>query len=384
MQKQHLPYRSPIAELTRRCLSYKRISFKAYFVLVLYYIKLFAALPFSFLQTLVYGKKIRNTRITEPPVFIIGHYRSGTTYLHTLLSKDERFGFFSNYDMVCPGTSLLFGNMLKNLLQSIVRLFNIKTSFFNNKTPDLDEPAEEDRFLVNKGSGFTDYWGFLFPLMKDALKECSGNLANELYFKKWEKEYTNALQLITYKHKGKRLVLKSPPNTMRIKYLLRLFPEARFIYLQRDPYHVFYSMKSLWIRAIQKYCLQPLTEREVEEVVLAHFAVMIDRYREDRMLIPGKNLIELTYERLEANPYGTIAAIYEQLNLPGFDCFGEKLRHQLIKEKNYKKYQYNCDEQKLTLIELRWSKYIRRWKKAVDKELLIKEQEPEVCDATEA
>ena len=82
--------------------------------------------------------------------------------MHTLLAKDERFASLSNYDMICPCSSLLFGAGLKRFLQSVINLFQIKTSMFNNKIPDLDEPAEEDRFLINKAAACTDYWGF-FP-----------------------------------------------------------------------------------------------------------------------------------------------------------------------------------------------------------------------------
>src|SRR5262245_14846118 len=42
-------------------------------------------------QRLRYGRKIEATQIEQPPVFIIGHWRSGTTYLHELMHLDERF-----------------------------------------------------------------------------------------------------------------------------------------------------------------------------------------------------------------------------------------------------------------------------------------------------
>jgi len=39
----------------------------------------------------------------------------------------------------------------------------------------------------------------------------------------------------------KRLLLKSPVHTARIKLLLKLFPDAQFVYIHRNPYDVFRS-----------------------------------------------------------------------------------------------------------------------------------------------
>ncbi len=44
------------------------------------------------LQQLFFGRKIRETRIKHPPIFLIGHWRSGTTHLHELMIRDELAG----------------------------------------------------------------------------------------------------------------------------------------------------------------------------------------------------------------------------------------------------------------------------------------------------
>jgi len=359
MKQRATAYNIPVLELTRRCLKYGKISATGLFILIAYYIKLLIGMVLGFCQNLFYSRRISATKILKPPIFILGHYRSGTTYLHTLLSKDKRFGYLTNYDMVCANSSLLFGSWLKKTLQFIIKLFNMKTSFFNNKRPDLDEPAEEDRFLINKGLPYTDYWGFVFPLSKGALTECSKQLKKENYFPGWKKAYLHTLKLITYKNSGKQLVLKNPPNTERIKYLLKLFPDAKFVYIHRNPYHVFYSMRNLWIRAIKKYCLQKITDDQVEEIVFDLFEHMIDQYETDKFLIPAKNLFEVKYEQLEADPLLTMKEMYAALNLPAFDEISSDLKTHLTKDRNYKKFHYSFSEETFRHIEIRWSKYIK-------------------------
>jgi len=58
--------------------------------------------PFTVYEKLRYRNKIKQTEITKPPVFIIGHWRSGTTYLHTLLSKDQNFTYVTNMQAFMP------------------------------------------------------------------------------------------------------------------------------------------------------------------------------------------------------------------------------------------------------------------------------------------
>ena len=51
------------------------------------------------------GDAIEATRV-EAPVFILGHYRSGTTYLHELLSNDPGFASPNRFQAFNPSTFL--------------------------------------------------------------------------------------------------------------------------------------------------------------------------------------------------------------------------------------------------------------------------------------
>jgi hypothetical protein len=55
--------------------------------------------PLSFFQ-IMYSRKVREARITQAPVFVIGHPRTGTTHMHNLLNLDERF-YAPNTFQVC-------------------------------------------------------------------------------------------------------------------------------------------------------------------------------------------------------------------------------------------------------------------------------------------
>src|SRR5262245_40534931 len=59
------------------------------------------------LQTLWYGRRIARTEIREAPLFIIGHWRTGTTFLHELLILDERHTYPNYYECLEPNHFLL-------------------------------------------------------------------------------------------------------------------------------------------------------------------------------------------------------------------------------------------------------------------------------------
>lgn len=353
-----IPLKIPFITFTQKVLTAGKLSAKGYVLLFVYYLKLILVMPGTLLQHLLYANKINKTSIDKDPVFIIGHYRSGTTYLHKLMAADERFGFISYYDIICPNTSLLFGKWLQQVLQFIINRFRIKTAFFNNVIPSLEEPAEEERFLINKASAYTDYWRFVFPLHWNKWQSCSQLFKNKGYYQRWKKEYLYVLKLATYKHKGKQLLLKSPPNTERIQYLLQLFPNAKFIYISRNPYHLFYSMRNLWHKAIGRFCLQSITDEQIENIVFEHYAHLMEQYEKDKVLIPAGNLVEIQYEKLEADAQQVLQTIYKVLQLPHFEASHKRLATQLQKEKLYRKFEYEYSKETSEKIEKHWAKYI--------------------------
>ncbi len=352
---------SKIITFTLKVFAAGRLSAKGWVLLFVYYLKLILVLPGTLLQHLLYDSKINKTSINKDPVFIIGHYRSGTTYLHKLLAADERFGFISYYDIICPNTSLLFGKWLQRILQFIINRLKMKTAFFNNVIPSLDDPAEEERFLINKASVYTDYWRFVFPLNWNEWQSCAQLSTDPAYYMQWCKEYCYVLKLATYKCKGKQLLLKSPPGTERIPYLLQLFPNAKFIYISRNPYHLFYSMCNLWDKAIRKFCLQSITDEQIKGIVFNHYVHLLDQYERDKQLIPADNLIEVDYEHLKADTLLVLKTIYQCLQLEDFELVKERFLTQLQKEKHYRAFTYKYEAETYKEIESHWEKYIYQW-----------------------
>jgi hypothetical protein len=352
----------PLTEATRRVCCGGKITLKGVFLILAYYFQIVISLPLAFVQFLCYSRKIRNTSIANDPVFILGHYRSGTTYLHKLMASDRQFGYISNYDALFVNSNLVFGKKMQPVFQWLINTFRVKNPFFHNSIVLLSEPTEEDDYLMNKVSAYSAYWGLVFPKRWREWLNNSPQLYDPQYRKGWIKEYLKTLRAATFRSGGRRLVLKSPPNTERISLLLQLFPNAKFIYLYRNPYHLYYSARNMWKRAILGYySVQKLSDAELDEIIFGHFLHLAGKYEAEKELIPPGNLAEIPYEALKSDPFAAVQKLYSLLNLPGFEAAQGDLQQQIDQEKEYTTFPFQYSEETLKKVEEQWGEYIRKW-----------------------
>ena len=95
---------------------------------------------FKALETLVYGRRIEKTEVKEPPLFVLGYWRSGTTLLQTLLSKDPNFQHLPLYRTLFPWHFLLTEKIVTKLTAPFVP----KSRPMDNMSVSWDAPQEDD------------------------------------------------------------------------------------------------------------------------------------------------------------------------------------------------------------------------------------------------
>lgn len=76
--------------------------------------------PFRIKEHIMFEKTIKETEIKHDPIFILGHWRSGTTYLHNVLSLDKNLGYFSTFHAMLPGVFLGSGKRFKPFVASSI------------------------------------------------------------------------------------------------------------------------------------------------------------------------------------------------------------------------------------------------------------------------
>lgn len=184
---------------------------------------------------------------------------------------------------------------------------------------------------------------------------------NEQEKNTWKKTYLTFLKAVTYDANGKQLLLKNPANTARVKMLLELFPDARFIHIYRNPYTVYLSTLKTRMNVLGPFSLQHTTTQDVKQHVINHYPQLMEKYFEQKKLIPNGHLVELSYEDFVRNPLEQVQHVYETFGLSGFEEATSAMQAYLDERKDYRKNVYELDSKTRALIENRWGATIEKW-----------------------
>jgi hypothetical protein len=259
-------------------------------------------------QELQYGKKIEALRL-EGPVFILGHWRSGTTLLHEILALDRQLGAPTTYQCLNPHSFLLSVDGLVHRGAPIVRPAG-------DRLVSSASPQEEEFALLCRGA-VSPYESVIFPSALAQIVSLSDPREySEPDRKIWEDILVSFLKGIAYKAKGKRLLLKSPSNSFRVSTLCRLFPDAVFVQIVREPTAVVLSAVESWQKTWARYALSAESATAtIENLVIDEYLAMDAKVTESIRSLANRHAITIRYEELVVSPYETIERIYGALNL---------------------------------------------------------------------
>jgi len=302
------------------------------------------------LEKAVDGEDIAAAELVEPPIFILGYWRSGTTHLHNLLSLDPNFTCPTSYQTMCP--------------HHFVYSQPWGTGIFNALTPGkrpMDNmalygatPHEEEMALAGL-CGISPYMQALFPASENGVyaavdpdKLPPGALAE------WQAAFQLFLKKLSFS-KGKRIVLKSPPHLGRVRPLLQMFPGAKFIHIVRNPYAVYLSSQKLWRSGLAYSHLQKADPRKLDELILSWYTDLYALFERDRGLIPEGSFTELRFEDLENSPRECLEKIYAQLGLGDFDRYWRRAAEYLKGLGGYKKNKHRLAEADRAKVSRRWA-----------------------------
>lgn len=312
---------------------------------------------FAIAQRLIYGRQIAGQQV-PPCIFIIGHWRTGTTFLHDLLSTDPRFLAPTTHQCFCPEHFLVS--------RPLVRLFGF---MLPDKRPTDDvmigpDSTQEDEFALLASGVDSPYEAFGFP---------QGQSIARGFFKvpaagedAWLAALTRFFKACIFhrKRSGKTspqfLLLKSPTHTARLELLARRFPEARFIHLVRDPRDVFSSSKRLWTALIRTQGLNVPPDgldALAEAIVFENFEALYDRFDEAAAGLEPGRLETVKYEDLARAPLAVVERIYWFLEIGPDDRVRRDLAEKVAAVANYKVGQHHLSPETAEMIRRRWQAY---------------------------
>jgi len=308
--------------------------------------------PFRLKERLLEHKHIRSITIDQDPLFIIGHWRSGTTYLHNVLSLDDSFGCCSTFHATLPHVFLQSEKLLKPLLSASIP----SKRPMDDAAMGPDLPQEEEYAIANIiPDGY--YNGWCFPYKMDHyMDHVIIDTLSEVFQKEWIETYEFFLKKLTYYHKGKQLLLKNPAHTARLTVLKKMFPSAKYIHIHRNPYEVFYSMEKFMRIILPKYCVQrPPSQQKMNKLILKMYKQLYQTYLQQKTGLDKKDIIDISYEHFIKDPLKETQQIYEYFDFTMSLEMKNKLKNYIVSQREFKRTTYTMSESLKDEIKKQWS-----------------------------
>jgi len=249
----------------------------------------------------------------ERPLVITGLARSGTTFLHRLLAQDPANRTLQLWELLSPVPSPEIGTYAVDPRRKALRRGQILSKVFvfssrarsqlsaiheaRDDSPEECWPLFHPEFLSNIFSVF-----LRVPKYARWLESVDMRKAYQSYYR--------TLQLLLWRFSADHLVVKSPEHLRHLDCVIRVFPDARIVWVHRDPMKTIPSACSLVsnIRQTRSYVTDPL---ETGESVLQHAAGNVERAMNFRNLVGDDHFCDVQSFQLREEPISVVRRIYE-------------------------------------------------------------------------
>jgi len=314
-------------------------------------------LPFTLGERAWVALARRGRGLETPPLFVLGHWRSGTTHLTNILAEGG-FGFIDPIAAGLPWEFLSLGRWLRPLL---VRMLP-KGRFIDQVEVGPQSPQEDEAGLANLVP-LSYFHAIYFPKRFQPWFDRGLFLdgAGKAEIARWERRFQLYLWKLARHRPQAPLLVKNPVYTGRIAQLVRLYPEARYLHIVRNPHEVFASTRAFLAKMFEALALQPWQHVAIEEAVLATYARMMDRLIADSVTLPAGRFAEARFEHLEARPLQELERIHATLGLADFAAARPRYAAYLDRVQRYERARRSHPERDLALVERHWGRFLAHW-----------------------
>ena len=345
-----------------------RIMPKYYFKIFLTTLVVIIATPFHFWEKIVFYRKLKKFRFEKPPLFILGHWRSGTTLLHNMLTKDPSAGYMTTYQGVFPNNLTS-----KWLFRTFMKINMPERRPSDGVKLDINYP-QEDEFAFSNTQSNAYYNFFYFPENYQKYYERAVHFKglNKKEIECWYKSYDKLVKKALLNSKGSRVIFKNPLNTARIDKLLHLYPDAKFLFIYRNPFTVFYSTRRFFQQLYPTLWLHSVDNEFIDKMIFEIYLKLMDDYYRFKNLIPKENLLEVCFEEFEKNPVTSVEKIYSNLLQEDFEQIKHYFSEYFQTQKSHKKNKYLVESEEIEQIKKQWKRYIDMYKYELPEDVIIK------------
>lgn len=354
---------APVSKFHHLLQANRPIDPSKYSKVALYYAKALSASMIRPLESWLYHRKLQAYELPQPPLFVLGHWRSGTSFLQSLLGAAPGYRYYNKFQTFFPDTFLLTRKTLKPLINKLFLQLPVVRAWQNGISHDfesLDTASEIEIAILNQMNPHSFHWGQVFPnkwkYYYDRYLFMDGISQRE--YQAWCRNFAYLNKKTSFANPADRLIIKNPGDTARLRHILQLYPDAQFLFIHRDPYDVFYSNIKLWKKVLGNLAVQETNLSEIKDKVRYIYRRTHENYLRDRQLVPQENLMEISYQSLREDPLRTLESVFDQFNLPDFS---EKRPHfqAYLDKLGGRATAYNYDPRDVEAINEEWSEILQ-------------------------
>jgi hypothetical protein len=314
--------------------------------------------PFSLAERLIMDRKLPEAGSMPAPVFILGHWRSGTTHLYNIMVKSGAWGFVPPVATGLPWDLFGLARAFNPLLEKALPKHR-----YIDKIPVHPDSPQEDEIAIANMSELSFYHGIYFP------RAFSEFVRRGLFFDGcspaeiavWKERFVYLMRKL-YLHQGeKQLLIKNPVYTGRLAMLREMLPNAKFIHIHRNPYDVFVSMRNFYQKLLAEFALQSHAHVDIDEAILTVYGRMMLALERDSAGLPRDCFVEMRYADLDVRPLETVEEIYSALGLPGFAHARPHFEAYLASVRTFEKNRFAYADEAAAKVEKRLGYFLRKW-----------------------
>jgi hypothetical protein len=266
---------------------------------------------------------LRRTEVLRP-VFVVGHARSGTTYLHRMMANDPRFSYVLLWEMFFP--SLIEKKVLRAALRWDQRLggrlrrrIDALDERLFSKSQGVHESGlfapEEDEFLLTLSCA-SGFWVVQYPYVDELdfyYVDDRWSLPKRRRVMQFYKECVR--RQLVLNGPGKTHLSKAPIHCGRVESLIETFPDARFVVPVRNPYETIPSFLKLMQFA---WSARKRSEKDMQDSFRSFVDSSYHYYQHPLDVLDAHpevpNMI-VDYSDLVTDPGGTMRRVYDVIGI---------------------------------------------------------------------
>ncbi len=279
----------------------------------------------------------------DSPIFIVGNFRSGTTFLHHLLLRDRDATALKTWEIYFAPSILYrkvfrafikISRMIGSPVRWLVKEINkpIESYMYMHETG-IDKIEEDSHIFYHVWSSYNLFALFPFPELAERYIYYDQKVSPE------QKErdfgyYREILRRHVYLNGGKRYISKNPDFSPAVKTIQEFFPDAKFINIVRDPADVVPSTINMWATHWHTFG-SPREAYPLKETLIEHAKHWYAYPHEQLRSLPDDRYVVIDFEDFVHNPKKVIEDVYERFGMRISPCYARILEEAIFHSRHY-------------------------------------------------